>query len=263
MKLMNTIARRTFLGAGAGSFTLAALPLAGCSGSEPMPSVANADGLMAVDINGAQFKTIADTHTLVITDTQGREKRVGGLGTAAGQLNYPTGVATLNGFAYVVETGNHRVQVFDATGRSVGFIGQGELLYPQGIAIAGSEIFVADSRNGRIVSFTPAGEVLRKLGVGVLSAPRGLAVLDNSLLVADPGLRKVLRMGFDGQVLAQYESDWVLPVDVATDGQLVFVADVSRPEVAVLSLGGQTVQTIPVKKAPTSVKLLRTELQVT
>lgn len=260
---MKNIARRTFLGAGAGSFTLAALPLAGCSSSEPMPAVASADGLMAVDLGGVQFKTIANEHTLVITDTQGREKRVGGVGAGPGQLNYPTGVATLAGLAYVVETGNHRVQVFDNAGHSVGFIGEGELLYPQGIAIAGNEIFVADSRNGRIVSFLPSGQVQRRLGAGVLSAPRGIAILDGTLLVADPGLRQVLRMGLDGQVLAQYESSWVLPMDVATDGQLVFVADVSRPEVTVLALGGQPIQTIPVKKAPSSIKLLRSQLLVT
>lgn len=246
---MKKIGRRHFLGAGVGSVAFAVVPLLGCSSGASWPPTFRLAGPTAVSAKGVRFQTRANDHTLVITDREGRERVVGGLGTAQGRLNYPVGVALIKELAYVVECGNHRVQVFDAAGNSVGLIGVGELFHPGGITASGTEIFVADSRNGRIVAFTPDGAVTRRLGTGVLSAPRGLAMLDDDLLVADPGLRKVLDMGLDGRVRAELGSGWVLPWSVATDGEYVFVADTSRLEITVLSRAGARLDAIAMDAA--------------
>lgn len=251
---MSTLHRRTFITLGGGLAVLATLPIAGCGGGDPYAPVASGGNApMAATTDGLQFQALSTSHSLVIVERDGRKTRYGGLGQAAGKLNYPAGVAVLNGLAYVVETGNHRVQVFDRAGNVVGTIGQGELFYPGGIAAGNNEIFVADSRNARIVGFTVNGDVTRVLGAGALSAPRGMAVLQDGILVADPGLRKVLKLGFDDRVLMEYGAEWVLPYDVATDSNFIYVADVSRNELGVSTLEGQRLNGIALSYAPANI----------
>lgn len=251
---MNTIDRRAFLGYSSGVAALALLPLAGCGGGDPYPAVSRAGmGPVAAAVGGRQFQALGTAHTLVITESNGLQKRFGGVGLQQGKLNFPAGVAVLNGLAYVVETGNHRVQVFDGAGAVVRVFGEGELLYPGGIAAGNDEIFVADSRHSRIVGYTPAGRVTRVLGAGVLSAPRGMDVVEDGILVADPGLRKVLKLGFDGQVQMEFGANWVLPWDVVTDGSFIYVADVSKNELGVTTLAGDPLNSIPLATAPVNV----------
>ena len=251
---MNTIDRRIFLTLAGGAAAAALLPLAGCGGGDPYPPVSNAgEGPMSATAEGRQFQALGKSHTLVIKDRDGRELRCGGVGFGAGKLNFPAGVAVLDGLAYVVETGNHRVQVFDETGSARSIIGEGQLLYPSGIAAGKSEIFVADTWHGRIVAFSADGRVTRVLGTGMLSAPRGIAVLDDGLLVADAGLRKVLKLGFDGVTQLELGGDWILPYDVATDGTLVYVADVARNELGVVALTGERLDGLQLASAPANV----------
>jgi len=132
----------------------------------------------------------------------------------------------------------------------LGTLGEGILNYPGGIITTANEILVSDSRNARIVGFDPSGRVTRIMGEGLLSAPRGLAVVEDDLLVADPGLRKVVRLNAAGELAGVFGADWVLPWDVATDGKLIFVADASASEVAVLDGNARRVESIPLDKAP-------------
>lgn len=243
---MNVIDRRTFMLAGVGL----ALPLVGCGGGVDLPPIASQSAPMAVSRSGSQFMAQALSHSLVVTNGKGVRTTVGGVGQNRGQFNYPVDVAVLGELAYVVETGNHRVQIFDGAGRSVGFIGEDVLNYPGGIITTADEILVSDSRNARIVGFDTSGRVTRMIGGGVLSAPRGLAVVPGGLLVADPGLRKVIRIDMAGQKVGEFGADWVLPWDVATDGSLIFVADVSLNEVTVLDAAGQRVERIALDTPP-------------
>lgn len=243
---MQVVDRRTFILAGVGL----ALPLAGCGGGVDLPPTASQIAPLAVSKSGNQFLAQPLFHSLVITDSKGISKTIGGVGQGLGKFNYPADVAVLNELAYVVEVGNHRVQIFDGLGRSVGFIGEGVLNYPGGIITTADEILVSDSRNARIVGFNASGQVTRIIGDGILSAPRGLAVVAGGLLIADPGLRKVLRLDMEGRKTGEFGTDWVLPWDVATDDSLIFVADVSANEVAVLDETGRRVERIPLKSPP-------------
>jgi hypothetical protein len=127
------------------------------------------------------------------------------------------------------------------------------LLYPGAIAAGKDEILVADSRHARIVVYTPSGLFKRVLGAGAAQRAAGNAGGGRGLLVADPGLRKVLKLGPDGSVQTELGANWVLPWDVASDGSYVYVADVSRNELAVLSLGGEHLDKIPLKTAAANV----------
>lgn len=260
---MSTIDRRIFLTLAGGAAAVALLPLAGCGGGDPYPPVSTtAQGPMSATAEGRQFEALGKSHTLVIKERDGRELRCGGVGFGRGKLNFPAGVAVMDGLAYVVETGNHRVQVFDSTGTVRSIIGEGELLYPGGIAAGKNEIFVADSRNARIVGFSADGHVTRVLGTGVLSAPRGIAVQDDGLLIADPGLRKVLKLGFDGSVQAELGADWILPYDVATDGTFFYVADVARNELGVVAQTGERLDGIALASAPANIWFRKGTLHV-
>lgn len=243
---MNQINRRTFMFAGAAL----ALPLSGCGGGVDLPPVTSQSAPLAMSKTGSQFVAQALSHSLVITDSKGNRTTVGGVGQGLGQFNYPADVAVLGELAYVVETGNHRVQIFDGAGRSIGVMGADVLNYPGGIITTADEILVSDSRNARIVGFDTSGRVTRMIGEGTLSAPRGLAVVPGGLLIADPGLRKVLRLDMDGRKTGEFGTDWVLPWDVATDGTLIFVADVSANEVAVLDDTGHRVDRIALDSPP-------------
>lgn len=241
--------RRTFV---IGAAATLALPLWGCGGGGiELPPLSLQRAPTAVSKEGLQFQAEPLKHSLAITSVKGATTVVGGLGRGSGQLNFPVDVAVLDGRAFVVETGNHRIQVFDEKGITQGLLGEGILNYPGGIVAGTAELLVSDSRNARLVGFSPDGRVTRILGEGILSAPRGLAVVPDGLLVADPGLRRILKLGPDGKVLSEFGRDWVLPWDVATDGKLIFVADVSRSGIVVLGENGDRVEEIALNAAPT------------
>ena len=88
----------------------------------------------------------------------------GSQGTGPGQFNSPVGIAVGNdGYIYVTDLGNHRIQKFTSSGTYVtGWgsygTGGGQFNYPYSIAIgANGYIYVADSLNNRIQMFTTDG----------------------------------------------------------------------------------------------------------
>jgi len=243
--------RRAFLRVSAGGAAIAMLPsLPGCSTTGSLPPVEHAQGPTAVTATGTRFEARPDAHALMIAGDRG-EQMTGGVGRQLGRFNYPVGLVVIGELAYVVEKGNHRVQIVGADGVSGGEIGAGELLYPGGIAVTtAGELLVADSRNARIVGYTTDGAKTRELGAGVLSAPAGLAVIGDSIVVADPGLRQVVELDRRGVVRRALGTTWVLPWSVATDGEHLFVVDGAAAEVAVLSRDGKRIDTIETELAP-------------
>jgi DNA-binding beta-propeller fold protein YncE len=249
---MSTIDRRRFV---LGASAALALPLVACGGGgDSWPPLTATTAPTVVSAKGVRFAAVANSNAIEITNASGVKRRVSGLGRDLGKFNYPADFAVLGETGYVVETGNHRVQVFDAAANALGTIGAGVLLYPGGIATTQDEILVSDSRNARIVGFDAQGHVTRMLGQGTLSAPRGLTATADSILVADPGLRQIVQLNQDGSVRGRF-GDWVLPYDVATDGAQVYVIDASAPEVVVLSLDGQRVGSIPLSTAASYISM--------
>src|SRR5262245_50749740 len=146
---MTSIDRRAFLGFGYSTAVMTGMSLTACGGGgaggvgSDYSAVTSQNILSeAITTEGVQFRTVAKSHTLMVRQLGGSEAAVGGVGFGLGKLNAPEGVAVMGGLAYVVEKGNHRVQVFDATGKPVRTFGEGTLLYPGGIAAGSEEIFV-------------------------------------------------------------------------------------------------------------------------
>ncbi|WP_300456691.1 6-bladed beta-propeller [Desulfobacula sp.] len=132
--------------------------------------------------------------------------RFGGSGTQKKAFKNPHGIAvSSSGKVYVADTGNHRIQVFDAMGSLLSVIGApgnstGQLLAPRGLSIDDQEIlYVADTGNHRICVFDPEGVFLKEIG-GYgredhrLIRPQGVAVDDlGNVYVADTGNHRVVK----------------------------------------------------------------------
>jgi hypothetical protein len=242
--------RRAFLRVSAGGAAIAIMPsIVGCSTSGSLPPLETAKGPTAITASGTRFEARPDAHAIVIATDSG-ERKTGGVGMSLGKFNYPVGVVVIGELAYVVEKGNHRVQIIGADGVSGGEIGAGELNYPGGIAVtAKNELLVADSRNGRIVGYTADGVQTRELGAGVLSAPAGLTVVGDSIIVADPGLGQIVEIDRRGVARRALGTGWVLPSSVASDGERLFVVDASASEIAVLSRDGKRIDSFEIERA--------------
>lgn len=127
-------------------------------------------------------------------------KTVGGKGSDRGQFNSPRGVAVGPGAkVYVADTGNSRVQFFDAEGNLLGVFGSpgsraGELKKPESVAVGGDgRVYVADTGNDRIQIYTKEGIFLYGFaasgkGPGELRGPSKVAVdLADNVFVLDSG----------------------------------------------------------------------------
>jgi tripartite motif-containing protein 71 len=131
---------------------------------------------LAVGPGGKMVVADAGNNRVVVWDGRGdcstilginREDDDGGwmmAGDQPGEFNDPQGVALdAAGDIFVADTGNHRIQTFDATGKPVlvfGTVGDaaGELSYPQAIRVSkAGDIFVTDRDGARVQKFDPEG----------------------------------------------------------------------------------------------------------
>ena len=131
-------------------------------------------------------------------------------GEGCGRLGAIGGVAVdTKGNAYVLDTDQQLVQVFDPNGVSVrcfGGLGNGlgqlhtasgsyaASSASGGIAVAGGRVYVADANNNRVQRFTLAGKSPKIMGKGKLKLPQGLAVQGKRLLVADDGDHRIVEL---------------------------------------------------------------------
>ncbi len=123
-----------------------------------------------------------------------------------GTFNEPWGIAVSDdGFVYVTDTWNHRIEKFDADGRFIkswGTFGQGagpaEFYGPRGLAVdSKGRVYVTDTGNKRVVVFDADGEYLAQFGApgfepGQFDEPVGIAVdREGNVYVADTWNQRV------------------------------------------------------------------------
>ena len=123
-----------------------------------------------VDNSGRIVVTDARNHHVILFDSYLVVELVfGSYGSAPGRLNGPEGVSFgEHGELLVADTGNRRVQIFDAVGkflRTVPADGtENPLVRPRRTAIdAGSNIYVADPDAGGVFVFDPNGRLFRTI----------------------------------------------------------------------------------------------------
>jgi uncharacterized protein (TIGR03663 family) len=176
----------------------------------------------------------------------------GSNGAGDGQFVNPRNVAVApDGRIYVADSGNHRIQVFDAEGNFLFKWGSegaelGQFNEPWSIAVAeDGAVFVTDTWNHRIQAFSAEGEFLHTFGAfanvqhdpqaepGKFWGPRDI-VLDaaGNLYVTDTGNKRVQRFTPDGQFLSAWGGGGIIPgafeepvgIDIDRQGNF-YVAD--------------------------------------
>jgi hypothetical protein len=175
--------------------------------------------------------------------------QAGGYGQGDGQLYYPHGIAVADGFVYVADAGNNRMQVFTVEGAFVRKwgtegVGNNELNHPAGVAVnpePNGNVYVADTRNHRVQVFTREGTYVRTIGEpgtedGHFVVPTGVAVHRGRLFVSDEQQAKIqvfdLNGAFQGkldynvpkfidQLAVDYKNDFLFAVAPLFPGQLL------------------------------------------
>jgi len=203
----------------------------------------------------------------------------GSAGSAPGQLLSPRGIKIgPDGFVYVADAGNHRIQKFTASGQFVTAWGREstidtEMGIPQGffdpwdVAIApDGTIYVADTWNHRIQRLDGAGNLINAWGLlgeygpgdpageSAFYGPRGVAVGPNGqVYVADTGNKRIQVFEPEGGFAFQWGGGGVAqdyldePVGIAFGpDSAVYVADTWNRRVQVFDKNGDFLQQWPV-----------------
>ncbi len=201
---------------------------------------------------------VADTwnHRIQKFDAQGRYLTSWGtlaqatVGDSAGYSFFygPRGIAIgPAGMVYVTDTGNKRVQVFDADGNFLREFGgggtwTGQMDEPVGITVdATGTVFVADTWNRRVQVFSGDAVFLRHWSVPVWGGDNPdekpfLALGDGMVYVGDPVHQRVLAFTTDGGfrwALSNVGSglNLTFPEGLAVSGNVLYVADTYSSQV--------------------------------
>ncbi|MFQ6102542.1 MAG: flippase activity-associated protein Agl23 [Anaerolineae bacterium] len=203
----------------------------------------------------------------------------GSEGSAPGQLQGPRGIKVgPDGFIYIADSGNHRIQKFTADGEFVAAWGRQSsldmetgtprgFLEPWDVAVASDgTMYVADTWNHRIQKLGAEGNLVTFWGLfgqygpgdaGGQSAfygPRGITVgPDGRVYVADTGNKRIQVFESDGRFAFQWGGGGVLegyldePVGIAIgpDGA-VYVADTWNRRVQVFAGDGTFLRQWPI-----------------
>jgi DNA-binding beta-propeller fold protein YncE len=144
------------------------------SGMPPDPTDVKVDM-----VRGQLYVVDNDNHIIHVYNLSKNsfEQVWGGPGQGRRQFRYPFFIDTSNeGYVFVVEPINTRIQVLNSSGKFVCFIGgwgikPGQLFRPKGVVIFEDRVFVTDSYLGRVQVFNTAGDFL-----GMLSDSKGTPV---------------------------------------------------------------------------------------
>lgn len=171
-------------------------------------------------------------------------------------LSLPSDVAVADdGNIYIVDSGNHRVAVFNEDGDSVSYISgkgsqQNEMMNPLGIDVAGNNIFVADKDNHRIQVFDTNGSYKDSISIregGELIRPVDIAVNTDSRLIYVTGNNnhKVMAYDYTGNLLRQWGGEGTnngelrFPATISLYDKKIYVVDVLNSRVQVFNSQGE------------------------
>lgn len=181
---------------------------------------------------------------------------IGGEGFDNGNFREPRGIAfDSTGNAYVADTFNHRIQVFDARGEfqfTFGREGQaeGDFKEPNDLLVApNNKLYVLDTWNHRVQVFDLKGG-FQYMFQASLFGPRGIACdREGHLYVTDTGNGMVKVFSPQGDLIRQWgrrgsgENELLEPVGIdVNDRGEVFVSDNGNQRIVVFDAGGRRIR---------------------
>lgn len=195
-------------------------------------NLSGASGVAFNKLDGTYWVADPKRHRVVNVTADGKVlKTLGGLGLANGRFNSPSGVWVhtsgadpLRGRIYVADSGNARVQVFDASGNFVFKLGSfgtgnGQMRHPVDLETdALGSIFVVDDWNHRVQKYDAEGNYLSVVGGplagagnGQFSEPAGISISGDRVYVTDSINDRV--EAFDNGLVYQYQFGTEGPAD--------------------------------------------------
>jgi streptogramin lyase len=173
----------------------------------------------------------------------------GSQGSGQGQLDTPRGIAVDDsGNVYVADNRNHRVEVFDSSGKYVSEFDKGGI--PEGIAIYDGNIYVVDRNNTSVEKFSPNGTLLSSFGspgtsMGQLSNPERIAIdSSGNIYIADTG--DIQKFNSKGISISQFFANAtyqcclnVMGIAIDTSNN-IYVADLESHKIIKFSPTGST-----------------------
>ena len=146
----------------------------------------------------------------------------GDTGTGLGQFNDPAGVAIWPQTScntscrfLISDSGNNRIQAFDANGNFISTYGtsgsgNGQFNNPQGIIVdINGDVIVVDSDNNRlqVFNFNGSNFTFSKSIISDFNHPTGITVYGTDyIIIADTGNNKIKLLTRDGSLIAEYNS---------------------------------------------------------
>lgn len=202
--------------------------------------------------NNLLFVTDPGLGQLIAFDTDGKLRW-----TVRQELKHPAGLVCLDNKLYVADSHNHRIAVFDLTGKFLTAFGQrgtksGEFNFPTHLgADSAGKLYVVDSMNNRVQVFDSAGKFLSQFGAagdaaGYFSRPKGVAVdnlghiyvidanFDNFQIFDSTG-RILLHVGEAGHEPGQF---WLPNGIVISRQNEIFITDSYNKRVQILKYVG-------------------------
>ena len=197
---------------------------------------------------------------LVAADTSIPIKKIKLLFTITGDktnpLSLPSDVSVdKNGNIYIVDSGNHRVMVFDDSGENVATISQkgksqGDLTNPVGIDVDEDNIYVADKDNHRIQIYDLDGKYKNKITLkqgNKLIRPVDIAVNKklNLFYITGNNNHKVMAYDYSGKLLHQWggegtnRGEFRYPATISIFNNNIYTVDVLNSRVQVFNAKGE------------------------
>jgi len=177
-------------------------------------------------------------------------------GDKANPLSLPSDVSVdRDGNIYVVDSGNHRIAVFDDAGDTISYISskgnkQAEMSNPLGIDVSGKNVYVADKDNHRIQIFDIDGVYKKSLLLrqgNKLIRPVDVAVNSKSklLYVTGNNNHKLMVYDYSGKLIRQWGGEGTnrgelrYPATISLYKNLAYVVDVLNSRVQIFDEMGK------------------------
>ena len=143
------------------------------------------DAPAGIDKNGSEI-AIADFYNNTVHYYNGKNWiKIGEKGTENGKLNYPTDVQFFNNQLFVADAYNHRVQVFNKSGKSVKVLAENlGINAATGIFVTGKQIFITDFENSRILIISHENELIQELNTKI-NKPTDMLIYNAKLYVTN------------------------------------------------------------------------------